>query len=64
VVPLPDGRRIPVQLSGADAETKALLRELIRLQKAAVNETIKSTKRLVEINEDWDANGLPETRVA
>jgi hypothetical protein len=64
VVPLPDGRRIPVQLSGADAETKALLRELIRLQKAAVNETVKASKRLVEINEDWDANGLPETRVA
>lgn len=66
VIPLPDGRRVPVQMTGQSdlssaelREIKALLRDLLQTNKSVGAETSKSGKKLVDILEDWDANGLP-----
>lgn len=69
VVPLPDGRRIPVQMTGsADnaeliAEVRALRGEVIQL-KAATTQISKASQKQLQYTEDWDANGLPEVRTA
>jgi hypothetical protein len=69
VVPLPNGRSIPVQMTGSGdaktlAEIRALLQDLVTVTKATGGTQVKAQKRLVNIIEDWDANGQPEERVA
>ena len=69
VVPLPDGRRIPVQMSGSadNADVveaiNALRAEVVQL-KSANAQMSKALQKQLQYTEDWDANGLPEVRTA
>jgi len=66
VIPLPDGRRVPVMMTGqADnselvSEVRALRAELRAAQTEIAKNTLKTTKQL----ERWDGDGIPEVRAA
>lgn len=64
VVPLPDGRTIPVRMTGyADnAELVAEIRAMRVELKAAQTQIAKNTLKTAKYIERWDGDGLPEER--
>ena len=66
VVPLPDGRRIPVMMTGQadNAELIAEVRQLRAELRAAQGEIAKNTLKTARYIERWDGDGMPDVRAA
>jgi len=63
IIPLPDGRRVPVQIQGNSDNYKEVVAELQGLRaeiRTMAGNTEKQTKTIVK----WDKNGSPEVRAA
>ena len=68
VIPIPNGRSIPVEMRGADkksAETVALLQEIKGLRsdiRLGNYQIAKNTGAIARMHKRWDGNGMPEER--
>ncbi|MCU7885284.1 MAG: hypothetical protein KZQ82_13925, partial [Candidatus Thiodiazotropha sp. (ex Lucinoma annulata)] len=73
VIPLPDGRAVPVSLTMKHNSNDELVKEIRRLredlasaraeQRAIGVETIKATKKTAKMLDRWDIDGQPGVRV-
>ncbi|MCU7841899.1 MAG: tape measure protein [Candidatus Thiodiazotropha sp. (ex Troendleina suluensis)] len=73
VIPLPDGRAVPVSLTMKGNSNDELVKEIRRLREDLANaraeqrtigvETIKATKKTAKMLDRWDIDGQPAVRV-
>ncbi|MEW8522558.1 MAG: tape measure protein [Candidatus Thiodiazotropha endolucinida] len=73
VIPLPDGRAVPVTLTMNNNSNDELINEIRRLREALAEvradqrtigvETIKAVKKTASMLDRWDVDGQPEVRV-
>jgi tape measure domain-containing protein len=67
IVPLPNGRSIPVEMQGADREGEAALLAEIKALRADLRianyQIAKNTNAFARVLKRWDGDGMPEARV-
>lgn len=63
IIPLPDGRRVPVQIQGNSDNYKEVVTELQGLR-AELRAMASNTEKQTKTTTKWDKNGMPEVRTA